>query len=231
MLSKNSIDDIFISLLKKLKDAPDIEARGMETKELINMQFQLNNPLNCLMYGEDISYYKYIINEFFVYLSGTHSSKDFEKLSKFWLKCADEKGIINSNYGKIIFHDMTMEGISQFEWCAKNLKSDMYSRQAVINFNSIEHKYSGNNDIVCTMFLQFMIRDDSLDMYVFMRSNDIIYGLRYDAAFFCFIQILMWITLKNKYKCLKLGSYFHHAGSLHIYKKHYFYFNELKCNI
>ncbi len=230
MIREKSFENIYIRLLKELKKQEIVGVRGFETKELINTQFELKDPFDCTLdNSKDYKYWKYIVKEIMVFLSGTLDASEFIKISSFWNKCKDDFGKINSNYGYLVFHKKTPpmvagdphSGISQFEWVANNLKNDMFSRQAIINLNSIEHKYKDNNDLVCTIFLQFIIRKNKLDMYGFMRSNDLIFGLRYDIVFFCFIQIMMWISLKNKYKELQLGSYYHYATSLHIYSHHF----------
>jgi thymidylate synthase len=48
-----------------------------------------------------------------------------------------------------------------------------------------------------------------------MRSNDAIWGLPYDVFLFTFLQEMMAIELK-----VELGSYYHFAGSLHLYERH-----------
>ncbi len=233
MIREKSFQNIYVKLLKELKEQEIVGVRGFKTKELINTQFELKNPFDCTLdNSKDYKYWKYIVKEIMVFLSGTLDASEFIKISSFWNKCKDDFGKINSNYGYFVFHKQTPQKISQFEWVSNNLKNDMFSRQAIINFNSIEHKYKNNNDLVCTIFLQFIIRNTgkgrgtspsrpALDVYGFMRSNDLIFGLRYDIVFFCFIQIMMWISLKNKYKELQLGSYYHYATSLHIYSHHF----------
>jgi len=97
------------------------------------------------------------------------------------------------------------------------LKNDTYSRRAVISLldpnielNAIEL------DISCTVSLQFLIRNGKVDLIVNMRSNDVIWGLPYDFFFFSFLQELMAFELG-----LPIGTYYHLAGSLHIYERHY----------
>ena len=60
-----------------------------------------------------------------------------------------------------------------------------------------------------------------------MRSNDIIFGFCNDVFNFALFQQLMLNELRATYPDLKLGSYYHHAGSLHLYDMHY----DMKDNI
>ena len=54
-----------------------------------------------------------------------------------------------------------------------------------------------------------------------MRSNDIIFGLCNDVFTFCMFQQLMLNELNIRGAEVDLGSYYHHAGSLHLYERHF----------
>ena len=60
-----------------------------------------------------------------------------------------------------------------------------------------------------------------------MRSNDIIFGMCNDVFNFALFQQLMLNELREIYPDLELGSYYHIAGSLHLYEMHY----EMRDNI
>jgi len=77
-------------------------------------------------------------------------------------------------------------------------------------------------DVPCTLTLQFMIRNDKLDMIVSMRSNDLLWGFSYDINQFAYIQKLLAGVLN-----VKLGQYIHHSNSLHIYDYSYETFDHI----
>jgi thymidylate synthase len=54
-----------------------------------------------------------------------------------------------------------------------------------------------------------------------MRSNDVVFGFSNDVFTFTLFQQLMLNELRVAHPKLELGSYFHHAGSMHIYDRHY----------
>ena len=54
-----------------------------------------------------------------------------------------------------------------------------------------------------------------------MRSNDIVLGFTNDVFQFTMLQEAMLVELKKHYPELKLGQYFHNAGSMHIYDRHF----------
>jgi thymidylate synthase len=59
------------------------------------------------------------------------------------------------------------------------------------------------------------LRERKLDAILSIRSNDAILGLPYDVFFFSMLQEVMAVELG-----VELGTYFHSAGSLHLYERH-----------
>jgi thymidylate synthase len=78
------------------------------------------------------------------------------------------------------------------------------------------------NDFICTLGVQYMIRDNKLYSVVNMRSNDIIYGFFNDFYWQATIQErLLNDLIDNGYKDLKMGKMIWVANSLHVYEKHF----------
>jgi thymidylate synthase len=103
--------------------------------------------------------------------------------------------------------------MTQYEWCRKKLSEDLYTRQAVINYNQLMHKYD-TKDFPCTVSQQFLVNDGKLDTFVNMRSNDLIYGFAYDIIWFIYVQHVLAKDLG-----LSPGKYWHFTPSLHVYEK------------
>jgi len=158
--------------------------------------------------------FKYLMGEFAWYLIRDNNIDFINNFSSFWKNIADDNGNINSNYGKILFGE-------QLQWALDALKNDKNTRQSIAFINQPKFQYEGNKDFVCTMYLNFWIRDNKLNMKVQMRSNDIFYGLSYDAPFFSFIQQSMYMWLQDTYDNLELGTYYHSADNIHFYEKHF----------
>jgi thymidylate synthase len=89
------------------------------------------------------------------------------------------------------------------------------------NYGSLLFGDQLHKDFVCTMYLNFFIRDNKLNMKVQMRSNDIFYGLTFDAPFFAFVQQHMRLWLLETYPDLELGTYYHCADNIHFYERHF----------
>jgi thymidylate synthase len=216
-------NEIFIEASKKLKEEGSFVApRNMMTKELNDVWLELENPGKSIVTlhsrNTDMDYLR---GELKWYLSGSTDVKDISKHSSFWNKLADTNGTINSNYGHLALKSK-YAGKSQYEWCVDSIKKDLNTRQAIINYNQPKHKYPGNKDFVCTIAQHFIVRNGKLDSIVFMRSNDLIFGLTYDMPWFCLLQKKIAKELR-----LPLGSYKHFTTSLHVYEKHWSIMREM----
>ena len=197
--------------------------KGDTLFELLDAELVFFEPIQCFLQERKPSL-DYLEKELAFYLSGSDRLSDATKCSKFWEKCSDDGRTINSNYGKLLFHDINRRGSTQFEYALSALVNNRFSKKAVMVLHSNEHAYI-SNDNPCTMNIQFMcIRDAdgglALNMTVNMRSCDLNYGLPYDAPFFSLVWKVMQARLHSETgEAIKLGIYRHRAGSLHLYEK------------
>jgi thymidylate synthase len=210
--------------LRDLMDNPEYEAqpRDLKIKENTNVCLILDNPLSCL-YTNDVrsSQKKYISAELIWYFNARRDVEFISKYAKFWNTIQNDDGSANSSYGYLLFNKKNRFGFTQYEWALKSLLKDRDSRQAVMHFNLPEHQYETNKDFVCTMYGIFQIRNNKLNFTISMRSNDIIWGLPTDIAFFAILQSQLLSHLKSSYPNLELGSYTHIVNSYHIYEHHF----------
>lgn len=215
---------IYQQSLSDLMQAPEYETRprDLSIKENTNTTLILENPLSCL-YQNPVrsSQKKYIAAELLWYFMGRNDVEFIKKYAKFWESIQNEDGTANSSYGNLLFTKKNRFGLTQYEWAINSLLKDKDSRQAILHFNLPEHQYSTNKDFVCTMYGIFQIRDNRLNFSVFMRSNDVIWGLPTDVAFFAVLQCQALSHLRKTYPDLQLGTYSHLANSFHIYEHHF----------
>lgn len=129
----------------------------------------------------------------------------------------DEEGnvVIEPSEVKVV------HGKSQWNALIEILTADKDSRQAVINIHVPSDRHAGNKDVACTLTLQFFIRENKLYMITNMRSNDIILGFTNDVFQFTMLQEALMLQLRATYPELELGHYYHNAGSMHIYDRHF----------
>lgn len=112
----------------------------------------------------------------------------------------------------------------QYEVMIDRLRQDPDTRQAVVTiwdpeFDTLAQK----KDYPCTVLHQFRIRDNRLNMSVYMRSNDVWLGAAYDFFQFTRVQLAMCSVLG-----IEPGTYSHHVGSLHLYESNLSQIENLK---
>ena len=211
IFASDTADGLFDLLLDELLYFPTND--DVVSHEIINANIMLTDPTrNTMCDCKRKMPIRYAIGELLWYNSRNTSWKSIEPFSKFWKNISDDGTNVNSNYGYCIKDKF---GFDQWECAKKILKNDVNSRQAVIHIK--EARDTVNNptkDLNCTIALQFLLRDNKLDLITTMRSNDIWLGLPYDLFNFTCMQIQMAMELG-----VDVGTYYHNAGSLHLYKK------------
>lgn len=102
----------------------------------------------------------------------------------------------------------------QLEKAERQLRDDKHTRQAVVSLWSETDRDASWKDRPCTTEFQLMVREGKLDIFVFMRANDLWTGTCYDVWQFGQVQAAMAHVLGIEY-----GTYHHYATSLHIYER------------
>lgn len=211
-ITAKSANEAYVKILRAIdKHGILSQPRGYQVKELINANICIKNPRNRYIYDSDRKMsYAYAFGELCWYMNGDNSLDTIRYYSKFYDKITDDGKTVNSAYGYRIFGKHPQIGFDQWKRCVDLLKKDKDTRQAIIHIHTPNNKPT--KDEVCTLTLQFLIRNGKLNMIVNMRSNDVVYGFTYDVFCFTAMQELMAEELG-----VKLGCYYHNAASLHIY--------------
>lgn len=211
-----SFNEEFKDLINDIENDGSIsQPRDMKVKELL-VTTRSFDPTKTIAHFDSRKFnFKYFAGELAWYLNRDRDVKYIDQFSKMWSTLTNPgTNEINSNYGALLFGD-------QLRWVLDSLKADKNTRQAIAFLNQPKYQFVGNKDFVCTMYLNFFIRDNKLNMKVQMRSNDIFYGLTFDAPFFSFVQQHMRLWLLETYPDLELGTYYHSADNIHFYERHF----------
>lgn len=217
--SGQSMNEIYSDVCKALTLAPIVTTRGLTTQEVTEAHLVLFNPLNSIVTLTERNLdMRYCLGEICYYLDGRTDLASIYSYSKFWAKVSDDGKTVNSAYGYRLFYAKNKYEFKQLEYVIDVLISDPYSRKAVMPIYNKDDAHD-SKDNPCTMFVQLLIRGNSLECHVTMRSNDVWLGLPYDVAFFTLVQQIAYTKLKRTYPDLKLGFYFHNVTSLHAYEK------------
>jgi thymidylate synthase len=187
--------------------------RGLAVREIELAHMKLDPRFTIAHFENRPFNWKYFMGELSWYMIKDRDIDWINNFSSFW-KNISENGMVNSNYGSLLFGE-------QLQWVKDALLKDPQTRQAISFVNQPRFQYEGNKDFVCTMYLNFWIRDNKLNMKVQMRSNDMFYGLTYDAPFFAFVMQTLWYWLREKNPQLELGTYHHCADNMHFYERHF----------
>lgn len=218
--------EAYETLLRTLLKNPEYQSapRDQKINEITNCKFTIRKPEYCFYgNGRRSSQFKYIAAELLWYLSGDKSVDFISQFSKFWKKLENCDDTVNSNYGWLLFYEKYAPvWTTQWQWAFDSLWNDKDTRQAVMHFNLPKHQFLDNKDFVCTMYGDFLIRDNKLHFTIHMRSNDVILGLPTDIPFFCILQMNMLNCLKQeRYPDLELGTYTHFVNSMHLYERNF----------
>ena len=216
MAFSNTFQNIIKHIDESQANANNADPRGLKVKESILSSFIID-PASSIANFENRKFnWKYLAGELAWYLKKDRDVDFIGNFSGFWSTLTNpDSNEINSNYGSLVFNK------EQFGWVIDSLVADKYSRQAIMFFNQPKFQFKENKDFVCTMYSNFFIRDNKLNMKVQMRSNDIFYGLTFGAPFFAFLMQSVHIKLLETYPDLELGQYYHFADNLHYYERHF----------
>lgn len=190
-----------------LKHGKKVSPRAMSTKELEGVTLKILNPRTRIL-NENIrkESLPFAIGEWLWCLSGKNDLEIIQYYAPSYSKYSDDGTTLNGAYGPRIRKNI--------DKIINLLKKDSNTRRAVIPIYSDKDVGLESNDIPCTLSLQFIIRDNKLDMFTTMRSNDIFLGLPYDVFNFTMWQEYIACMLN-----INIGTYTHNVNSIHFYEK------------
>lgn len=213
-ITVDSADEAYKTLFKEIMTTGKTKSpRGMKTKYLSNVIIEHTNPRNRFIF--DIArklHPKTQLAEFMWYMTNNPSVGVITPYIKHWESFANDDGTVNSQYG--VLWSRQIDGI------LKKIRNDVHTRQAVISIYSEEFNNYYGKDVPCTVLIQFKVREcnypstsNILDMTIYMRSNDLVYGYCIDQFVFSLLQELVANELD-----MEVGTYVHHVNDLHIYE-------------
>lgn len=210
MSNVQSIQDAFVNLYESKQYVTD--KTGVKTIELVGASFVCDKPA---IFGEpNIDYIK---RELEWYESESLNVNDLKPTPQIWQDISDKDGMINSNYGYLIY---SAKNGKQFLKVKDELKKNPNSRRAVMIYTRPtmheEYNVNGMSDFICTNAVQYLIRDNKLHAVVQMRSNDVVFGYRNDYAWQRYVLEFLADELRIDY-----GDITWQVGSLHVYERHF----------
>ncbi len=206
----------FQHLIKDISEnGEECTPRDLAVKEQMFTKLPINPIMPFASYNSRTFNWKYLAGELAWYLRKDNDVDYIGQFSNFWSTLTNpDSNEINSNYGSLLFGE-------QLHWVVDSLKKDKHTRQAIAFLNQPKFQFERNKDFVCTMYINFFIRENKLFMKVQMRSNDVFYGLTFDAPFFALVHQHVYLWIKDTYPDLELGYYWHFSDNTHFYERHF----------
>jgi thymidylate synthase len=193
-----------------LKHGKEAAPRGMKTREIEDAIIRIDDVYNTLPLGVGRGTVPGIgAVEACQLIAGASTPKLVIAIGPQFANYTEDNGLFHGAYG--------IRTQSQYAPIVERLKADPDTRQAVVTiWNPELDLLSNKRDYPCTILHQFRIRNNKLNMSVYMRSNDVWLGAAYDFFQFTRVQLAIASILG-----IEPGTYHHHVGSLHIYEQHY----------
>lgn len=169
--------------------------------ELTNPRARMSRTeARCVLYSA--------LGEFLWYMSGS----DDLSFIRYYVPKYPEDGLniqtVRAAYGPRLEHKL--------DWIVEMLRAKPTSRRVVVPIYQPVDCDISHKEVPCTCTLQFLLREDRLEVLAHMRSNDAFVGLPGDVFSFTMIQELVARALG-----VEVGRYKHFVGSLHLYDVHH----------
>lgn len=201
----------YVDVCQWVRDAGDeVSPRGMTTREVLDAVIVLADPAKALPIGCGRKPSSAIAAVEALQLIAGESRPRLMVAANERFKDFMDDGKFHGAYGPRVRSQMVPTIL--------RLVDDPDTRQAVVTIwdRLTDCRRAGDQpkDMPCTVMLQFLIRDRKLTLHTTMRSNDVWWGLAYDAFQFTQLQIAVANALN-----MDAGPYYHHAVSLHAYER------------
>src|SRR6266480_791881 len=206
-----TIDDVMRSVIEEiLSHGVPIKPTKGAAAELTGMLLELADPRARLSRTETRGKPFSCLGELCWYLAGTNDVEFISYYIPDYRQYADGD-VLFGGYGPRL---LNWRGLNQLDNITAILKKRPDSRKAVIQLFDAGDIVEEHNDVPCTCTLQFMIRENALQLFVNMRSNDAFLGLPHDIFCFTMLQEIVARALT-----VEIGTYKHAVGSLHLYDR------------
>ena len=182
-----------------------VSPRGLKTREIDNVILEYPRPGSYSFINEKrrINPVFHLV-ELFYFLNGRTDGLLADYIDNM-KNYENEQNRFDGSYGPSIYESLP--------FAISELQNDPSSRRAVIPIIRSHHLNHNSIDIPCNVFLQFRINNETLEMLVVTRSQDLFRGFLYDTLEFQLLQYFL-----SKVLFANVGCYYHYISSLHLYE-------------
>lgn len=210
-ITADSLDDLLRDVYSELLTSTEVVSATKGTNiERFGALLVLTNPRARLSRSELKGTLFSCLGELCWYLSASDDLDFIQHYIPNYKDYSDDGETIYGAYGPRFYK--TQNDIDQISRICNLLTEKPSSRRAVIQLFDADDLTEDHLDVPCTCTIQCVIRDRSLSMLVYMRSNDAYKGLPHDIFSFTMLQEILARKLG-----VDIGEYKHAVGSLHLY--------------
>lgn len=204
-------NDKWLKILKGLYSrGREFCARGDFAKEFLGYKLVLENPRDRLIWNTDRAIsLGFGCREFIWGTAGRNDLESIKRYSSRYALYSDDGRTLYGAFGKRI---LDFSKVNQIRKILKLFKQDLATRRALLVIADPRKDFKDSKNIPCASLIQFLIRNNKVNMISYWRSEDIMYGVPYDVFFLSLFQEVLASLL-----FLDLGTYVHIVGSLHLY--------------
>lgn len=220
----DNFESIYIDILSALQNNPEYTPapRGVGSREITNLSFELTNPMDRLVWNQSRDMNYEFAMKFFLWM--INGDTDFSYVASSNKRAVDfidkpkDDSILPSNFSTAYGPRI----LKQLPFILEELKRDPESRRSVIHvLNEDDLNMLGTDtkeEYPCTDSFTWLIRDNALQMYTHMRSNNMVKTIAYDIFNMTMLHEYVWRALKGTYRSLKLGTYHQNIVSAHYFE-------------
>lgn len=199
------IFQVWHSLLMELVSGPErtIAPRGHATQEILGVQLEVQDLRRCLLVhpARNLNY-RFAVAELFWIAFGLDDVSLLTRYNSQMSRFSDDGVKLAGAYGPRL--------APQWEYVRNTLRKDPDTRQAVATIWTPSPLPS--KDVPCTISLQWLLRENRLNIIATMRSSDVWLGVPYDAHVFATLTNMLAGELG-----VETGKLVMQLGSSHLY--------------
>jgi thymidylate synthase len=182
------------------------------TKAIFNASFTIQNPSDKVIttprrkFNQDYAEY-----EWDWYVKGDRNASEIAERAKIWKQMMiPGTNDVNSNYG--FFWNYNNQLVKVID----ELKRNKETRRAIVVHYILHEIDQYKYDTPCNDVLNFYIKDGKLQLSVFARSIDLVFGFCNDQ--YTFAKLMEHVSQKTGYP---VGQMHWFITNLHVYPRHY----------
>lgn len=208
----NYVNQVWKQKVKEVFDLGQVaKPRDLYVTEVLNGTYTVPMPAYLSLKDRKVNK-AFMFAEAAWIISGSNRLSDITPYMARYSQFSDDGLFLKGAYGPKV--------VDQLPYVVDSLLKDRDTRQAVLT--TWRERPGPSKDVPCTLSMQFLIRNNKLNLIVNMRSHDIVLGFTYDVFTFSMVAEAVRLLLgqKNGPYC-ELGHLYVNAGSLHLYEDYY----------